>query len=370
MKIFFVSEIFYPSQAGGTANVVYWLVKNLIKDGIEPTIVTTDKGIEPGLSRNVWIENETGRVMYVRTPFLIFPLRQTIISLLNFRKADVVHLSSIFFPACFVTAFFARVWKKKIVWSVHGELDRSSLGHSRFRKRIILWLIKTFLSRHAYFHSTSDRETESIKASLASTVKIIELPNYFEIPEEVGGKPDNYLLFIGRIHPIKALDNLIKALAISGGFLQSGHVLKIAGRAKAGYDKGLQKLITDLRLNSRIIFLGQIEGEQKQQLLADAHFTILPSHTENFGLAVVESLAQNTPVLASKGTPWKMLENENIGFWVENSPEELARGIDKIYGLTESEYTGFRGRCRNFVTQRYDIHKNIDRWLEFYKNMS
>jgi hypothetical protein len=113
MKIFFPLEVFYPSQAGGPANSIYWLTKNLVKEGFEPIIVASDKGIKNGFPLNRWIENEAGRVIHVRTRSLRFPVGQTVRSLLNFYRADVVHISSVFYPTAFITAFAARILKKK-----------------------------------------------------------------------------------------------------------------------------------------------------------------------------------------------------------------------------------------------------------------
>ncbi len=113
MKIFFPLEVFYPSQAGGTANFTYWLTKNLMKEGYEPIIVASDKGIKAGFPLNTWSKNEAGEVIHVRTRSLTFPIGQTVRSLLNFYRADIVHISSFFYPTAFITAFAARTLKKK-----------------------------------------------------------------------------------------------------------------------------------------------------------------------------------------------------------------------------------------------------------------
>jgi hypothetical protein len=124
MKIFFPLEVFYPSQAGGPANSIYWLTKNLVKEGFEPIIVASDKGIKNGYPLNRWTENEAGKVIHVRTRSLTFPIGQTLRSLLNFYRADVVHLSSFFYPAAFITAFAARALKKKLYGRPGASLIR------------------------------------------------------------------------------------------------------------------------------------------------------------------------------------------------------------------------------------------------------
>ncbi len=369
MKIFFPLEVFYPSQAGGTANAVYWLTKNLVKEGFEPVIISSDKGTRPNFPVNRWSENEAGKVMHVRTKSLIFPIGQTFRSLLNLHRADVVHLSSFFYPVCFITAFAARVLKKRIIWSAHGELDTFALTHSRHKKSTILWFIKRFIGRYPLFHSTCDEETAYIHDAFGEEARVVQIPNFIEMPPQVDRSPGNYLLFLGRLHRKKGIENLINALAITDEFRASEYILKIAGKGMPAYEDQLRKLVTDLKLHDKIIFVGQVEGEEKQKLLADAFWTVMPSHTEIFGLVVLESLAQQTPAIASKGSPWEVLATEELGFWTENSPAELSKTFTRILRMDTSEYEAYRKRGRVFVEKNFDIRENIGRWSETYRNL-
>lgn len=369
MKIFFPLEVFYPSQAGGPANSIYWLAKGLVKEGLEPIIVASDKGIEAGHPLNRWIENEAGRVIHVKTRSLTFPVGQTIRSLLNFHRADIVHISSFFYPTAFITAFAARVLGKKIIWSARGELDTPALEHSKSRKSPVLWTIKKFIGRYPVFHSTCDEETAYIKLAFGDTACIVQIPNFIEIPPVVERNPGKYILFLGRVAWKKGIQNLINAIAMSDAFLRSEYVLKIAGTGAPAYVAELQDLVAKHRLEKKVEFIGQVEGEAKQRLLADAFWTIMPSLTENFGLVVLESLAQNTPVIASKGSPWESLETERLGFWVDNSPEELADVLKRIVEMDETEYADYRSRGRSFVERNFDIRQNIDKWIQTYETL-
>ena len=368
-KIFFPVEVFYPSQAGGPANTIYWITKNLKNHGFEPIIVSTDKGLQPSVELNKWLDSDGGKTIYVKTPYLNFPIHQTITSLLNFARADIVHLSSFFFPTSFVTAFAARFLKKKIVWSARGELDTAALNHSSLRKRPILWSIKKFIGQYPVFHSTCDEETAYIKKVFGEEARVFQIPNYIEIPAKIERNAGKYLLYIGRIHPKKAIDNLIKAVSISEEFMKSQFVLKIAGTGKKEFVSDLKRLIEKLDLNEKVYIVGQVEGIEKQRILTDAFWTIMPSHTENFGIVVLESLSQSTPVIASTGSPWASLETEKIGFWTENSPETLASKINQILKMPGDEYKDYRQRCRSFVERNFDISENIDKWIDLYNSL-
>lgn len=368
-KIFFPLEVFYPSQAGGPANTIYWITKNVSKHGFEPVIVATNKGIQPNVPLNKWIEFDGCRAIFIKTRFLHFPFFQVLIALRHFYRADIIHISSFFFPTAFITAFAARLLNKKIAWSARGELDTKALNHSRYRKRPILWLIKKLIGVNPLFHSTCDEETEYIKKVFGENAKVFQIPNYIEIPPQAERRASNYLLYIGRIHPKKAIDSLIRAVSISKDFLNSDFVLKIAGKGKKEFEVPLHNLVKELNLEHKIEFVGQIEGEEKQKILADAYFTIMPSHTENFGIVVLESLAQNTPVIASKGSPWKVLEEEKTGFWIDNSVETLSQKINEILLMNPERYKEMRKKCRDFVIREFDIQENIEKWLKVYEQL-
>ena len=64
----------------------------------------------------------------------------------------------------------------------------------------------------------------------------------------------------------------------------------------------------------------------------------MPSHTENFGIVAVEAMAQGTPVIASKNTPWEIIEERKAGFWSENNPIDLQKSIERLLEMKIGEY--------------------------------
>ncbi len=88
----------------------------------------------------------------------------------------------------------------------------------------------------------------------------------------------------------------------------------------------------------------------------------MPSITENFGNVVVESLAQGTPVIASKGTPWQILEETNAGYWIEVDVESIKNCIDTVISLNDYEYQKMRKNAFATVDNHFNIEKNIVNW--------
>jgi glycosyltransferase involved in cell wall biosynthesis len=370
MKILFPVEVFFPSQAGGPANSVYWLTKHLRKRGILPVVVASDKGLAPDHVRGRWLERDAGRVIFFHTPRTNFPVMQTLSALRQVSDADIVHLSSVFYPSAFIVAFAAGLLGKTIVCSPRGELDPQALKYSGGRKRPILWVLQKLLARQLVFHSTCSQETKYIRDVFGDNARVMQVENYMDIPHEVKCSQGRYLLFIGRLNPKKGIDNLLRAIAMNERFMKSDLKLKLAGRNSHDHEPVLRSLVSELGLHEKVEFLGQIEGEEKQKLLAGALWTVMPSHTENFGIVVLESLAQNTPVIASKGSPWESLEEENVGFWVGTSPERLSAAIDRALDIQKEEYLSMRSRSRKFVETRYSMEANVDKWIDLYRSLS
>ncbi len=369
MKVFFPLQVFFPSQAGGPANSVYWLAKYLKRNGIEPTVISTDQGVNTPVRLNRFIETEAGCVMHVRTRIIYFPFVQMLRSLRGVIGADVVQVSSVFFPAAVVSALAARILHKKLVVSPRDELSQYGLTRSRGRKRPILWMYRNFIARHAVFHATAEKEVADIKGYFTFDVPVVHIPNLIEMPPLIETDDERYLLFIGRLDRKKGVDKLIEAAARSEHFRNGTIKLKVAGKGDTAYEEKLRQLSAKLGIEGRVEFLGQVEGGEKQRLLAGAAWTFMPSESENFGVVVLESLAQNTPVVASKGTPWAVLDAEKIGYWVENSPVELAAILDRLIMLPEDEYAAYRGRCRAFVERNFEINANGRAWLDLYNSL-
>jgi glycosyltransferase involved in cell wall biosynthesis len=141
-----------------------------------------------------------------------------------------------------------------------------------------------------------------------------------------------YLLFLSRIHEKKGLDLLIQAFAEvyvnKPGNTEEINppefpLLVIAGPGiNSQYGKKLKELVAQLNLENMIIFPGMLLGEAKWGAFYGCQSFILPSHQENFGIAVAEALACSKPVLISKRINiWREISNCNAGLMEEDSLE-------------------------------------------------
>ena len=368
MKLLISTGLFYPSKLGGPANTFYWLVKGLDSKGIEVSVVSMYKHIDDDrIIPDKWTIIDNVKALYcsAKTKLAHKVILQ---SIKQIKKNDVILLSSFHFVPCFFIALYALFCKKKIIWSPRGELFDSAIRNSKFKK-LYIRLIKLFFAKSVIFHATSNKEKEILQYHLGKNIQTIIIPNYMELPEKEERNPDeNYLLYVGRIAPIKALDNLIKGLMESDSFINSDYKLFLAGYAVGEYYESLLEIISENGLQEKIIFLGNIEGKEKNKLYANAYFTFLVSHSENFGNVVIESLAQGTPVAASQGTPWQILTETNSGYWIKNDTQSIANCVNEILQLDQETYKTMRKNAYICSQEQFDVYKNIDKWIEVLKS--
>ncbi|HEY2140414.1 MAG TPA: glycosyltransferase, partial [Chthoniobacterales bacterium] len=141
---------------------------------------------------------------------------------------------------------------------------------------------------------------------------------FLEAFPNLAGNP--FFLFLGRLHEKKGCDLLIEAFAGLRSNPGLPRQLVLAGPcADPEYLRHLQELATSRTNNDgSITFPGMLTGDLKWSALGAAEAFVLPSHQENFGMAVAESLSAGTPVLISnKVNIWREIEADGAGY-VEN----------------------------------------------------
>lgn len=368
MHVLFPIGTFYPAQSGGPSNSVYWLAKALRQEDVQVTVAATDTDQPADTLRDQWLDTDAGRVCYARTRHHRLPIRAIRVALSQLPTADVVHLTSLFYTTSLVVGWVALRQGKRIVWSPRGELAVAARTQRTNLKRVVV----NWLKKHAHriaFHVTSDAEAADVRAEFGAAVTVLQLPNYLELPPLVARQAGRYLLFLGRLHPIKGLENLVQALAQSTVFRQGNWCLRLVGPDPDGYSHHLRALATYLGLAQQIRIEPPVAGLAKTQLLANAHALLLPSHSENFGNVVVEALAQSTPVIASTGTPWQLLADRQAGFWVSNQPDSLAAAIDTCLSLPDRVYATYRQNARRLAQEHFDSRTNAWRWVEAYQHL-
>ena len=152
---------------------------------------------------------------------------------------------------------------------------------------------------------------------------------------------------MSRVHPIKNLGGLVQAWQQVCRFpSRQNWILTIAGPDELDHAREIKAMVRTLGLDARVEFIGPVPESAKEAVLREADVFVLPSHSENFGVAVAEALAHGLPVVATRGTPWSDLVAHGCGWWVDAEPEALAQALGGAIDLTAAERhaMGLRGR--------------------------
>ena len=267
---------------------------------------------------------------------------------IQFRQCDIVHMHGIWPLFMHRIVNTARKAHLPIIWSLHGMLAPWAMRYKRWKKlpAWVLWQ-KRDLSYASAIHVTSTLEADGV-ARMGINVPLINVPLGTKMHECVDwSKKDNAVLFVGRLDPVKAIDNLILAWsAIVKCPVGKEWVLRIVGTDTIGYGDKLRKLVSDIGLDGSIQFLGAKYDEALDEEYRKSKIVVLPSHTENFGGVVIDALSWGVPVVASRNTPWQALDEKKCGKWVHNSPDAIAVALKDLMhiGLEELKAMGDNGR--------------------------
>lgn len=284
-------------------------------------------------------------------------------------KFDLIHLHGMWTPLLAVAALVARRRSIPIILSPHGCLEPWALGYKKHKKWLALRIYQGAILRSVtLFVATAKQELESIRLSgFHQAVAII--PNGVDagpLPHRDTHKTVKTILFLSRVHPIKGLLDLVEAWA---GVRRPGWKIKIAGGGEEGYRAKVEALICAKKLQSDFEFVGFVEGASKQACFDSADIFILPTYSENFGIAVAEALANELPVITTTGAPWQDLVEHHCGWWVEPGVRGVSGALIEALDSDPEKLREMGRRGRQLVIDKYSWSKigstalEVSEWL-------
>ncbi len=163
------------------------------------------------------------------------------------------------------------------------------------------------------------------------------------------------LLFLGRIHPKKGVDLLIEAFAAAAASGPELHLV-VAGPDPSGWGAELRRVADSRGVGSRVSWPGMLAGDLKWGAFRAAEASCLPSHQENFGISVAESLACGTPVLISdRVNIWREIVGDRAGLVASDDQAGTADCLRRWLGLSESEREAMGRRARACFEDRFHV---------------
>ena len=166
-----------------------------------------------------------------------------------------------------------------------------------------------------------------------------------------------FLLYLGRIHPKKGCDLLIRAFAEVGAVACPDLELVMAGPDQVGWMPKLKSLAKECGISNRIHFPGMLKGDVKWGAFRSAEGFVLPSHQENFGIAVAEAMACSTPVLISdKVNIWREVSSAGAGLVEPDTLDGTRNLIRRFAVLPSAERALMRDAARQGFIRHFDVN--------------
>ena len=310
MRICLVSHSFYPATCyGGPIFSTYELCKKLAKLGFKIYVSTTNancsKSLEVKVNKfikledNFFVKYYKEQITYYLSLSLIFNLYRDI------KNSDIIYIQYIFHYTVPLALFFSWILQKQIIICPRASLSPWGLKwkgflSKSFKKLWLIFFIKPF-ANFATWHGCSKIEITDIKNQFPK-VKYFELSDGIDVEsfknfkkisyhqlinKYVNKKFDNIsdiIFSMGRLHKIKGYDNLIKSFAL---LLKEkpNSKLMIAGSGDK-YKYELISLIKKLSLENSVFLVGQLNDEQKKEVLSSCSLFALASHVESCGMVV------------------------------------------------------------------------------------
>jgi glycosyltransferase involved in cell wall biosynthesis len=284
---------------------------------------------------------------------------------------DVIHDHGLWLMPNVDAGRAALLARKPFIVAPRGMLAPAALAFSRLKKRVVWALLQgEVVRRAACIHATSEQEHDEIRDfGLNNPVAIV--PNGIDLPESrtrsTSSTTGRVVLSLGRIHPKKGLDRLVRAWAR----LEAAHPdwrLRIVGPDELGHAGELVALAAELKAR-HVSVEKSVAGDAKIAAYQQADLFVLPTLNENFAITVAEALAAGTPVIATKGAPWRALQSEGCGWWIDHGVEPLAAALAHAMVMTREalQAMGTKGRAwmaRDFSWDRVARDMlDVYRWL-------
>lgn len=354
-------------SSGGPFFSVSGLADAVAKDG-GATVSVVGAYADPSL----WCED---RMQWSGTPVKalaynglrsVLPLRDALAATMGPQacgnSATLVHLHGLWDGASLALALLRNPLECPLVVSPRGMLEPWALAQRKIKKKAALRLWQQgLLTKATFLHATSQMEYEGFRRlGLRNPVAIV--PNGIDITSADVARCDPSTLsrnaeagsprrcvFLSRLHPKKGLPILLSAW---NRLRPQEWTLEIAGGGDEAYVRQVREFIAALNLEG-VSLMGDLRGSEKWRFLASADLFVLPTHSENFGIAVAEAMAVGVPVITTQGTPWQVLRDQQMGWWVPVDEQAVASALHEAVSEPIPSLRARGERARKYVRESF-----------------
>ena len=263
------------------------------------------------------------------------------------------------------------------VVSPHGMLEPWAWRHKRWKKWPYYYLFeKHHLTGARAVLATAAQEAGRLRGFLpGQRIETLPLgltgdakPDYHRARGQLGWAADEcVLVFLSRIHVKKGLDLLLRALATMK--LPARSRLVVVGEGEPGYVAELRRYAQEhAGALPRLDWIGAVWGEERWKYFQGADLFCLPTHSENFGLAVLEACQVGTPALTTVETPWAEELAGGRGFICTPNADDVRRALARFFS-SERRTDEARAALAEWAWARFHWDALAERYVAFYRTL-
>lgn len=384
LKVLFFLDYYLPGcKAGGPIRSLANMVDQL-GNKFNFKVITRDRDFGDcapysGIVSNTWHSVGKAQVFYLSPQNLSLKILRHLICSTN---PDIIYLNSFFSPVFTIKPLFLRrlglIPNIPVIVAPRGEFSPGALAIKSFKKHIYLKTSKILcLYRNVVWQASSEYEEKDIRHWFGNCVEVIVAPN---IPSSIAGLRttlSNYtehkkitgklkIIFLSRVARKKNLHGALRMLDNLKGEVQ----FDIYGPLEdLNYWAECKRVINLLPNNIRVQYMGSVEHDKVINIIREHDLFFLPTLGENYGHVIVEALVAGCPVLISDQTPWRNLEEKDVGWDLPlGHPEKFQDVLQKCINMNEQEYNILSNKAYKFGLKIVEdkVALNLNREL-FYK---
>lgn len=291
-------------------------------------------------------------------------------------NADILHQHGIWSAWSYSVGRWSKRWKRPSLLAIRGGLSEATLKRNPWKKKIFELLCGNKRLRTAScLHALCEQEVINIqrygvRAPIAVVPNGVRLEDYDNLPDAAQFarrfpkcKDRQIVLYLGRIHPLKGVSQLLDAWKRLENHRRNDWLLVVAGPNDFGFEDEMKQKVDALNLHDDVLFTGPLYARAKLEALAAASLFVLPSLSEGFPNSLLEALACRLPLVQTRQCNFNEVETEGAGWIGRPDADSMAECLDAALSLSDTERQATGQRGYELVRQKYTWNR-VARELE------
>lgn len=303
-----------------------------------------------------WFEQDGVRLLYLP------PSRAGLVKLVQAllsERPDYLYFNGMFeVRYTLLPLSLLRLWPRRprIILAPRGMLGPGALSQKRRKKALFMTFARQLgLFGHLRFHATATDEAHQIMqhfgphAEVHVAGNLLQMPNGSGVPRPPKIPGSARFFFLSRVDRKKNVEFALQVLEALPPDVDV-HFAIIGPEQQPEYGRQLRTRVA-AGLGERVTFVGPIPHARIGEAVGAQHFLLLPTLDENYGHAILESLLHGCPVVISEHTPWRNLQEADIGWDLPLRPEPWLSALQQCIAMDQTEFNRMSDAAKRFAAR-------------------